>query len=411
MPSLLLIEPHWEGHNMRYIAWISEQASRLGYDIWLATSDAFFDHPFYKEVEAKCEGKINPIPLSGQGSRPFKGRLGYKFHYHRMFSALYRRLEKQGTPPDYVMIPYLDYVAHASAIAGSPFKETPWSGIFINPSFHLKKMGVEAPHRLSSRIKETLFFKLLSVETLVSVFAFDELLLRYVREKPSPHAKKVRLLPEPVDLGGGSSREDARRKLSIPPAETVVLVYGVIDDSKNLAPLLESARHKHFPENTTILVAGPREDEARNTLASPRAAELRDTGRLHELDAFLHGPAEHDVFLASDIVWVAYEGQYISSGVLIQAGMAGLPIIACEKGVIGHLAKNHNLGPTVNPHNPKETAAAISKLSQNKPLAAKLGANGREHSRAHAIERFGKTLAEELVKSFPTRTKTSPHSD
>lgn len=385
---------------MRYAAWVSAEAARRGYEVRLASSPAFFDHPLYREIEAGCGSLITPVPLEDRD--PFKRRLGYKFHYHRMFSRLHRRLRKQGAPPDYVMLPYLDYCAHAAAVIGSPFNGTPWGGILVNPDFHLREMGVKAPRNPARRIKEKLFSKLLAVESLRTTFTLDKLLLEHSKQKYPPElADKVRLLPEPVDLGGGSSREEARRELSINPAETVILVYGLIDDSKGLAGLLRSARHKHFPEDTTILVAGPQDRDTKTLLASPAADGLRKAGRLRERDRFFHGPEEHSLFLASDIVWVGYKGQYISSGVLLQAGMAGLPIIACDEGLIGWLSENHHLGPTVNPENPAEVAAATAKLARNKPLAAKLGANAREHSRGHTVERFTQTLGKELPKSFP----------
>ncbi len=384
---------------MRYVAWISGEAARLGYDVRLATSAAFFDHPFYREIQSGCA--ISSVELPDKGGRPFKGRLGYKFHYHRIFAALHRKLKRQGALPDYVMVPYLDYLAHAVGAAGSPFGPIPWSGILINPYFHLNEMGVEAPRNLPSRIKERLFFRLLASKTLTSVFTFDELLIRYAHAKSPALAKKVRLLPEPVSLGGGSSREEARRKLSISPGETVVLVYGVMDESKNLAPLLRAARDDRFPENTSLLVAGPQDGATRSLLASAPARSLRDSGRLRERDEFLHGPDEHDIFLASDIVWVGYKGQYISSGVLLQAGMASLPVIACNEGLVGWLSGNYGLGPTVEPDNPGEVAAAVAKLSRDKPLAAKLGANGKNHSQGHTTALFTRALGEELPNTFP----------
>jgi glycosyltransferase involved in cell wall biosynthesis len=386
---------------MRYVAWISAQASRLGYEVRLATSDAFFDHPFYRKMQAASEGGIEGVPLAGQGGKPFRGVLGYRFHYHRMFSGLYRRLKKQGVAPDYIMVPYLDYVAHAAGVAGSPFGDTPWGGIFINPHFHMREMGVEAPRDLQSRLKEKLFFRLLTVETLKAVFTFDDLLLRYARAKSPARSGKVRLLPEPAELAGGSSREEARGRLSISPSETVILVYGVLDGSKGLDRLLESARLSGFPEDATLLIAGPQDGATKELLASPLARRLREAGRLRERDEFFHGPEEHSLFLASDIVWVGYRGQYISSGVLLQAGMASLPVIACDEGLIGWLTRNHHLGLSVNPENPKEVAAAVSKLVRNRSLAAKLGANGKEHSKNHTTERFARALEEELQRSFP----------
>jgi glycosyltransferase involved in cell wall biosynthesis len=173
----------------------------------------------------------------------------------------------------------------------------------------------------------------------------------------------------------------------------------VMDESKNLATLLESSRR--FPDNVSFLIAGPQDGETRTLLASPRAQELREAGRLHERDAFLHGPDEHDVFLASDIVWVGYKGQYISSGVLLQAGMASLPAIACKEGLIGWLSENYGLGPTIEPDDPKEVASAVSKLSRDKALVKKFGANGKAHSRGHTTERFTQILGHELPKFFP----------
>ncbi len=387
---------------MRYVAWISEEAARLGYEVWLAASDTFFGHPLYREIERGCGGLIKPIPLKERGRKTFKGRLGYKFHYHRMFARLHRRLKKQGTPPDYIMIPYLDYLAHAASLLGSPFGDTPWGGVLINPDFHLREMGVEAPRDSERRIKGRLFSRLLAVETLRVAFTLDELLLEYARRKWTPEAAaKVRPLPEPVELAGGGSREEARRRLSLKPAEAVILVYGVMDHSKGLDLLLESSRREEFPEDTTLLVAGPQNWESREMLSSRAARSLREAGRLRERDEFLHGPEEHSVFLASDIVWVGYRGQYISSGVLLQAATAGLPVVACNEGLIGRLSRDHGLGPTVDPRNPAEVAAAVSEITRNKPLASRFGANGRAYSQRHTVELFAQTLAHELPKAFP----------
>lgn len=402
MASLLLIEPQLAGHYMRYVAWISREAARRGYEVWLAAPGSFFDHPLYREIERGCDGLMTPIPLEERRREPFKGGRGYQFHCHRMFARLYRRLKKQGAAPDYVMVPCLDYCSHAAGLLGSPFEDTPWGGILINPDFHLREMGVEIPRNRKRGIKERLFSRLLAIETLRVAFTLDELLLEYSRRKQSPElAGKVRLLPEPVELAGGGSREEARRRLSLKPAQTVILVYGVIDHSKGLDRLLESIRREDFPEDAALLVAGPQDTETKEMLSSPLANGLREAGRLRERDKFLHGPEEHNVFLASDIVWVGYKSQYISSGVLLQAGMASLPVVACNEGLIGWLSKNYNLGLAVEPDDPREVAAAISRLTRNKSLAAKLGANGRDHSRSHTDERFTRKLGEELAEWFP----------
>lgn len=207
--------------------------------------------------------------------------------------------------------------------------------------------------------------------------------------------------PEPVELSGSQSRDSARRALGIPGDAIVVLVYGALDDSKGLDALLGSMQADGFREEVSVLVAGRQDPEIKALLASSHAKTLRDAGRIYERNDFLYSESEQEVFSASDIVWVGYRGQYISSGVLIKATMAGLPIVACEEGLIGWLTRNHELGLTVDIGDERAVATAISELTRNQELSRKFSENGRRFSMQHTVDAFGQAIGRELLLTFP----------
>jgi glycosyltransferase involved in cell wall biosynthesis len=403
MSSLLIFEPHWVGHNMRYVLWIAKEAVSQGYTVRLATSAGFLEHPFYFTLQRECKDSIRLVVLPGNNeSRPAERLTGYTFHYYKMFAECYGQLP-QHERPDYVLIPYLDYCAHAVGLLGSPFGDAPWGGIIIDPIFHLNEMGIRVPWSLPQWIKKKLFFRLLRDKALRRVFTLDRLLVRYVSETKPDLAKSVCFIPEPAEVRvrGSQSRVSARRALGIPGDATVVLVYGVLDDSKGLDILLRSMQSDGFTEEVSVLAAGPQAPKIRALLASSQAKALRDAGRIHERNDFLYGEGEQEVFSASDIVWVGYRRQYISSGVLIQAAMAGLPIVACEEGLIGWLTRNHGLGLTVDIGDERAVVMAISELARNKELFRKFTENGRRFSLQHTVDRFSQAIGRELLLSFP----------
>lgn len=386
---------------MRYVLWIAKEAVALGYSVRLATSAGFLEHPFYFALQRDCKDSVGVVVLPGKnGSRPVQRLTGYKFHYYKMFAECYAKLPRHERP-NYVLVPYLDYCAHAAAIRGSPFGDSPWGGIIMDPIFHLNEMGIRAPGSLLQRIKKKLFFRLLRDKTLRRVFTLDRLLVRYVRETTPGLAKSVCFIPEPVEVRGFQSRDSARRALGIPAEAMVVLVYGVLDDSKGLDALLRSMQADGFREEVSVLVAGPQTREIRALLASSNAEALRDAGRIYERNGFLYGEDEQEVFSASDIVWVGYRKQYISSGVLLQAATAGLPIVGCDEGLIGWLTKNYELGLTVDIANEHEIATAISQLARNAEPSRRFSENGRRFSVHHTVDQFSRAIGRELRLTFP----------
>ena len=410
MSSLLIFEPHGEGHHLWYVRWISREAVARGYEVWLAISPGCLEHPAYLALREECEGHLRTVTLREDTPKPRPQGLAdsarWQIRYRRLFGEWYRRLSRNERP-DYVFIPYLDYCTYAMALLGSPFQNTPWGGLVITPAFHLKKEGIRVPDSRFHLARERAFLRLLCNESLRVVFTFDETLIRHVRRSRPELAKRIRFLPEPAELHGSHSRESARQDLGVPSDATVILVYGVLDFTKGIDALLAATKDERFPGAASILLAGPQDDEVRMLLSSPRARMLRETGRLYEIDRFVYGEDEHAVFQAADMAWVGYRRQYISSEVLIQAAMAGLPVVACDEGLIGWLTRWHGLGLTVRVDDARAVAGAISRLARDRKLSAKFGENGKRFSAAHEVACFRRAIGEELLINFPNfPTKT-----
>lgn len=187
---------------MRYVLWIAKEAVSQGYSVWLATCAGFLEHPFYLTLQRECKDSIRLVALPRNNeSRPVERLGGYSLHYYKMFAECYGQLS-QHERPDYVFIPYLDYLVHAVGLLGSPFGDAPWGGIIINPIFHLNEMGIRVPRSRWQWIKKKLFFRLLRDKALRRIFTLDRLLARYMHETKPDLAKSLCFIPSPSSLAG-----------------------------------------------------------------------------------------------------------------------------------------------------------------------------------------------------------------
>lgn len=148
------------------------------------------------------------------------------------------------------------------------------------------------------------------------------------------------------------SREEARKDLGIPENAFVVGSVGELHKNKGFEYLVEAA---HLLPNITFCVIG--EGEERKTLES-RIKELGFAERF-KLPGFLENAAQYqkafDIFVLPSVK----EGLPY---VLLEAGLASLPVVATNVGGIPEIIEDKNSGLLVQPKNPRELAEAISFL-------------------------------------------------
>ena len=315
--------------------------------------------------------------------------------YRTNFGNLYKKAKKNAQV-DFVILPYLDYCTYAVSLLGSPFSKTPWAGLVMRIGFHQSAWGIKAPTSRINSVKKRLFFRLLRNSFLRVLFTIDLTLKEYTDNLLLPQGSRLVYIPDITETNRSMDQEQARGKLGIGKQGFIVLVYGSLSLRKGIQTLTRSMEDQNFPLEGHILLAGKQDTHVESFLRSPLAAKFSTSGRIHQINRYLNAEEENLVFSAVDAVWLGYRGHYHMSGVLVQAGKMGLPVLACEEGLIGWLTKQYASGLVIPASSPSAVATAISKLCRNATVAQEYGENGRRAYASHTLENFSKIVLKNI---------------
>lgn len=212
-----------------------------------------------------------------------------------------------------------------------------------------------------------------------------------------PAAKgKVVVIPEGVDPARAKARrsqKDVRSEMGLPSDAIVVLqVADITDRSKGHLTLVEAMRQvcNEFPY-TYLLIAG----------------DTRNQGLVEEVKEKIHGLELHrrvkllgrrddvaDLLGASD-VFVMPSTRARAPVIIVEAMMAGLPVVTTAVGSCGEMVKDSETGIVVPPGEAGPLATAIMELSTNSMWRQKLADTGRERALStYALARVGAMHAE-----------------
>jgi glycosyltransferase involved in cell wall biosynthesis len=170
-------------------------------------------------------------------------------------------------------------------------------------------------------------------------------------------------------------RDEARRRLGLPPDAELVLFAGLIEPYKGLDDLIEgfgqvAARR---PRARLVIAGKPNEP------FEPHRRRLRALGLLDRatLDLrFLPEPALASYLCAADVAVLPYRA-VTSSAMLLSARRYGCPIVATNVGDLGEIVRDGVSGLLVPPESPGPLGAAIERLLAAPELAARLGQAGQ----------------------------------
>ena len=398
--TILIIEPIVRGHHGAYLSWIIRAILSRGHSVHLATFEESLVHPSIQDLLSTSGDQLTIISKPSRSFGTFDGnliRMTFEMMVFRQLLGNFYALASKRSRIDFVLLPYLDYCTYALSVAGSPFGATPWGGITMRTAFHYSAMGVKALTSKVEPVKRWLFGRLLRDPYLRALFTIDETLYEYAHVWPPEVRSRLVYLPDSAVTKRSVDRAAARKCLGIAQDALVILVYGALSKRKGIEALLQASEHPDFPSRCHLLMAGNQEPDAMPILQSPQAMRLRQTGRLHELSHYLSEEGEKNtVFSAADAVWLGYLAHYQMSGVLVQAGMMGLPIIACEEGLIGWLTTRYQSGVVVPMSDPSIMAKGIKDLFEIPGRAREYGNNGRKVYASHTEEGAAKILLQAI---------------
>lgn len=192
--------------------------------------------------------------------------------------------------------------------------------------------------------------------------------------------RQYEVIPPGVDLPALPDRAVARQALGIDPDRPVVTMLGRLTGIKRpdrFADAVALVRETHPEALFVVAGSGDEEEGLRARVERERLPVLMLGWRS---DPELVIAASDALILTSD-----NEGTPLS---LIQAGLAGLPVVATEVGSVGSVVSDGLTGLLCQPSG-ASVAAAVSRLISNPDLARRLGIQARVSMReAYGMDRM-----------------------
>ena len=403
---VFIMEPHVHGHHGPYLRWMAKSFAENGNETTILTLPESIQHPSLQDIGCGSPDAIDVVIANDgdyikkhQKSSGGTALIRREMIYWWLFRNWYlKQVNKKKI--DIIFLPYLDYCLYAIGLLGSPFGGTSWVGVAMRPSFHYREMGVITSKLAFQRVKKRLFWRLLKNKHLKYLLTIDEPLANYLQHQ-NGGSGKVMFMPEPYERGRKIGSNEAKKTLGIDFSRKVVLVYGSITSRKGVAELLRAITKPTCPQSVDVLLGGRITDEVLPIFDEHWVQALQRDGRLIVLDRYISEKDEEVLFSAADIVWLGYIGHYGASGVLVQAAMAGLPVIACKDGIIGWQTESHHLGVTVSPADIDSVVSSIRVLVENEKLRISYGKNGQRAFEKNTFD-TAKSVLEKAISAQAT---------
>ena len=389
---VLIFEINLDGHHLIYLKKISESYLKSGRIVTIVISEKFKENSEINQLKISYGDSLNIFLLNEidckKSMKPVCGNIGREISLWRLFKKTFN-LVKSIKKIDFVFLPYTDYCLNAIGLLGSPFGKTAWSGICMRPAFHYKYSGVIAPSSILLHLKKLLFYITLKNRTLHCIFSIDQLLVKYVHVRNPKIAHRLCYIPDPTEPPSEFDARVLRQNYKIDINANIILVYGAIDERKNLFQLLSALLIDKNLSSWHVFIVGKQSNSVRTELINDRWENIRN--RIYTIDAFVTDEVEQHVISMCDVVWIAYLAHYQMSGVLVRSGIYRKPIIACEEGLIGWYTKNYEIGVTIAPNKIADVSHALNKLS-NSINIKKFGENGSRLFKNNTWNNFIKIL-------------------
>ena len=395
----MIVEPEGDGHHIvSYARKIAKSVLNRGWQLQLLTTKATIEHPSFKifqnDIGENFQTFLMPHVLFPKSNLSTFQLIKYQLNQFDTIRSEFKAIpiEQQ---PDAIYVINFDYMDKAMSLRGSPFGNKPFAGMLMSLNFHHHQMRIVDSRSRNDFLYKILLKRLLNNSKLVGFTTIDASFFEYLNQNNWRNRKKARYLPDPIPLKFyNESYKQSREILGIEEDKFVVLVYGALSKRKGISQLIEVLNDIKCPTSVIVLLAGKQNNDIQNILASPKAIELKTLGRIIEMRGFLDDKQEFQAFKAADVVWLGYDGFSGMSGVLVSAAAMGLPVVACQTGVIGWMTKKYKLGEIVEVNDREQIINAIINLFNNGMLRKTYGEMGLKMALMHSEETFGESICE-----------------
>ncbi|MCC7087167.1 MAG: glycosyltransferase [Pirellulales bacterium] len=264
----------------------------------------------------------------------------------------------------------------------TPFFYSAASGLFgRRPALLFTEHGRWYP---DCRSRKRVFFNRVMLRPRDRVVGVGEHVRRALIENEGLDASRVAVIyngvssrPAAHDAEENTLRAQVRAELGIAKSEFVVIQVARLDPLKDhltaieaLAEIVETRRNIHL----VLVGAGPEQPSILSAVGKRSLTSfVHLLGLRADVDRLLKAA---DCFLLTSIS----EGIPLT---VIEAMMAGLPVVATSVGGVPEVVQHNLTGLLVAPRSPREVAAALLQLADDPNRCTALGATGRNRARDH----------------------------
>ena len=201
---------------------------------------------------------------------------------------------------------------------------------------------------------------------------------------------------------------DLRLRWGVEGHRRIALFFGSIAARKGIfqtldaLPLLPTAEQ----EMLALVIAGKAvaSDAGRLDQAVTQARDRTRVQVIHE-PRFVDEEEIPGLFRASDLVLLPYQRHVGSSGVLIRAAQAGIPVLGSDYGLVGHHVRTSRLGLALDTTRPAAVATGLSRWLSGAPIDFDLR-KAQAFGAANTVGAFCSTIFGALLGS-PHEASTS----
>lgn len=265
------------------------------------------------------------------------------------------------------------------------------SGIWFRPYFRQTNLSSFLLHNMLFNLKKwrkkIMFKHMLRNRNLKQVFVLNDMLT--VNHLNEQLGQRLFYLPDPVFEYPEFEEINIREKYGIEDSRFVFLIFGHIDDRKNVANILRALRNldKRSQDRIALLLVGKVAKHYEQNLI--KLLDEQSDFQLVKNNEFVSDDEMESLFEQSDLVLRMNVNYFASSGIIGMAAKYNKPSLVSDYGIVAELTEEYKLGKTVDPSNYKAISSYLKNFLED-PMSWQI--NGQEYFQSHDTGAFVKTL-------------------
>lgn len=190
----------------------------------------------------------------------------------------------------------------------------------------------------------------------------DILAYQWLRNRAPGLARRVRMIPDPVEPVEVVSKEVARKKVGLPVEGRYLVCPGILIKRKGIGLLLKAFLGSRGRATDRILLAGPVGPDVASTLEQPECVQLIEEKRLIVMNEYLDTERLGTVICAGDVTVCPYPEQPHPSSIAVKSIACHRPVLGANSFWLGTMIPAFGMGWTVPVHDAEEFCRVIPRV-------------------------------------------------